>query len=258
MMNYLLNSRVNWSGILFILAVVVVWEVAAQAADSMTFPTASGVIVTFFSDAANILTATLITLRRAAIGFGIALVFMLPAGIILGRVRVLGEIVEPVIEFFRPLPPIAVVPLAMMVLGIGDTAKLVVIVWGASFPILINTIDAVTVQDPMQARLARSLRLTTIERMTLIDLPAALPRIFAGIRLSITVALLLTVVSEIILSTDGLGDYLKSAQSDFDMTKVMTAIIVIAIMSLIVNSMTNWANHRLLGWHFRRSAMAGI
>ncbi|MFV0383164.1 ABC transporter permease [Paracoccus sp. (in: a-proteobacteria)] len=254
----MLHSRFNWPGFLLILAVVAIWEVMAQAADSMTFPSASGVVATLFSDTGQIMAATLITLRRAAIGFGIALALMLPAGIVLGRIRTLGEIVEPVIEFFRPLPPIAVVPLAMMILGIGDTAKLVVIVWGASFPILINTIDAVKVQDPMQARLARSLRLTTIERMTLIDLPAALPRIFAGIRLSITVSLLLTVVSEIILSTDGLGDYLKSAQSDFDMTKVMTAIIVIAIMSLIVNSLTNIANQRLLSWHFRRSAMAGI
>jgi ABC-type nitrate/sulfonate/bicarbonate transport system permease component len=144
-----------------------------------------------------------------------------------------------------------------MLLGIGDAAKLVVVVWGASFPIVINTIDAVKVQDPMQARLARSLRLTTWERMTMIDLPAALPRIFAGIKLGITVALLLTVVSEIIVSTNGLGDYLRIAQSDFSMTRVMTALIVIAIVSVIVNGATNWANRRLLDWHYRRSELAG-
>ena len=149
-------------------------------------------------------------------------------------------------------------PLAIMALGIGDAAKLVVVVWGAAFPIVINTIDAVKVQDPMQARLGRSLRLTRWERMALIDLPAALPRIFAGIKIGITVALLLTVVSEIIVSTNGLGDYLRVAQSDFSMTRVMTAIIVIAILSLIVNSATSWANRRLLDWHYRRSAIANL
>ena len=68
----------------------------------------------------------------------------------------------------------------------------------------------------------------------------------------------LTVVSEIILSSDGLGDYLRLAQSDFSMTRVMTAIIVIAILSLIVNGATNWVNRWLLDWHFRRSAQAGL
>lgn len=256
-MDKFLNSRINYAGILFIVLIIVVWEIWAQIADSFYFPTASGVAKTIVEDWANLWTATVDTLRRAAIGFLIALVTMLPLGIVLGRIRVLGEIVEPVLEFFRPLPPIAVVPLAIMALGIGDAAKLVVVVWGASFPIVINTIDAVKVQDPMQARLARSLRLTTWERMTMIDLPAALPRIFAGIKLGITLALLLTVVSEIIVSTNGLGDYLRVAQSDFSMTRVMTAIIVIAIVSVIVNGATNWAHRRLLDWHFRRSALAG-
>ncbi|GAB4356758.1 MAG: ABC transporter permease [Oricola sp.] len=254
----MLNSRINWPGILFILFVVAAWEISAQIADSFTFPKASGVVMVMSEDWRNILAATGVTLRRAAIGFGIVLVTMLPLGVVLGRVRVLGEVVEPVLEFLRPLPPIAVVPLAMMILGIGDAAKLVVVVFGASFPIVINAIDAVKVQDPMQTRLARSLRLSTLERMALIDLPAALPRIFAGIRLSITVALLLTVVSEIILSTNGLGDYLRLAQSDFDMTRVMTAIIVIAVVSVIVNSTTNWIMRAMLDWHYRRSALAGI
>ncbi|WP_138422622.1 ABC transporter permease [Maritimibacter alexandrii] len=256
-MDRFINGRINWPGIIFILLILVVWEVWAMIADSFYFPRASAVAMTIVEDWSNLWAATLDTLRRAAIGFLIALVTMLPLGIVLGRIRVLGEIVEPVLEFFRPLPPIAVVPLAIMLLGIGDAAKLVVVVWGASFPIVINTIDAVKVQDPMQARLARSLRLTTWERMTMIDLPAALPRIFAGIKLGITVALLLTVVSEIIVSTNGLGDYLRIAQSDFSMTRVMTALIVIAIVSVIVNGATNWANRRLLDWHYRRSALAG-
>lgn len=256
-MDKLLYGRVNVPGIILIVLIVLVWEIWAQIADSFTFPKASGVAIAMIEDWQAILEATLVTLRRAAIGFGIALVTMLPLGIVLGRVRVLGEIVEPVLEFFRPLPPIAIIPLAMMILGIGDAAKLVVIVWGAAFPIVINTIDAVKVQDPMQARLARALRLTTLERMVLIDLPAALPRIFAGIRLGITVALLLTVVSEIILSTDGLGDYLRLAQSNFSMTKVITAIIVIAFVAVIVNGVTNWLDRRFLDWHYRRSALAG-
>lgn len=258
MMDKFLNGRINWPGLLFLLFIIAVWQVWATLADSFFFPTASDVLDSMIEHRGDLAVASWITVKRAMTGFLLALIFMLPLGIILGRIRTLGEIVEPVLEFFRPLPPIAVVPLAMMVLGIGDAAKMVVVVWGASFPIVINTIDAVKVQDPMQARLARSLRLTTWERMTLIDLPAALPRIFAGIRLGITVALLLTVVSELIISTDGLGDYLRVAQSDFSMAKIVSTLIVIALVALIVNGITNWANRRLLDWHFRRSALAGL
>lgn len=258
MINYLSNSRINWPGILFLVLIILLWEISSRIAGSFFFPSAGAVAKVIINDFANIMQATLITLRRALIGFSIAFVIMLPLGIILGRVKILGEIVEPVLEFLRPLPPIAIVPLAMMLLGIGDAAKLVVIVWGASFPILINTIDAVKVQDPMQSRLARSLRLSTFERMTLIDLPAALPRIFAGIRIGITLSLLLAVVSEIILSTDGLGDYLRLAQADFSMPGIIATIVIIAIVSLVVNSLTNWISHRLLDWHFRRAAMANI
>ncbi|TMV88616.1 ABC transporter permease [Thioclava sp. BHET1] len=252
-----MSKRINWPGIVFILVLICLWELAARAADSMNFPTVTGVIGDMVQNHTALIDAISHTLRRTAVGFAIALVTMLPLGILLGRIRVLGELVEPVIEFLRPLPPIAVVPLAMMLLGIGDAAKLVVIVFGAAFPIVINTIDAVKVQDPMQARLGRSLRLTTLERMVLIDLPAALPRIMAGIRLSITVALLLAVVSEMILSTNGIGNYLRDSQSNFDMTGVMTAIVVIAILSVIINGATNWADRRLLDWHHRRSAAAG-
>lgn len=249
------THKFNVPGFVFLAFVIIVWEVSSQYADSYSFPKASDVAMTFYEDWRNLLEATLITLRRAAIGFLIALTIMLPLGIILGRVRMLGDLVEPVIEFLRPLPPIAIVPLAMMLLGIGDAAKLTVVVFGASFPILINAIEAVKVQDPMQARVGRSLRLSTFERMWLIDFPAALPRIFAGIRLAITVSVLLTVVSEIILSSDGLGDYLNEAQSGFDMAMVLTALVTIAIVSLIVNWMTNRVSRKVLDWHFRRSGI---
>lgn len=252
-------KRFNLPGTLFIVALIVVWQIAAIRIDNnFVLPRATAVFKVLVTDYANILEAIWNTLRRAAIGFAIALGIMLPLGIVLGRVRVLGDLVVPVLEFLRPLPPIAIVPLAMMLLGIGDEAKLVVIVFGASFPIVINAVDAVRVQDPMQARVARSLRLTTLERMALVDLPAALPRIVAGVRISIVVSVLLTVVSELIISTNGIGDYLRLAQSDFNMTKVMAAIIVIAVLGLLVNILTNRVVRKLLDWNFRRTSLAGM
>ena len=195
------------------------------------------------------------TLPRAAAGFGLALGTMLPLGIFFGRVRILGDIVEPVVELVRPLPPIAVIPVWMIFLGIGDAPKIAVVAYGASFPILINAIDAVRSLHPMLSHVARSLRLTRAERMWLVDLPAALPRIAAGIRLSITISLLLAVVAEMLLSTDGLGAFLIRSQESFRIDDVLAALLLIVLVALVVNITTEAIQSKLLAWH---SASTGV
>lgn len=246
--------RVNWDAIAFFVAILIAWEIAAALANSYVFPSASAVVQAIWDDGATLGAQALATLRRAFFGFAIALAIALPTGLFIGRFHVLADLVEPLTEFLRPLPPIAVVPLAMMLLGIGDPAKLVVIVYGAAFPILVNTIDAVRVQDPVQTQVARSLRLTAFERMVFIDLPGATPRILSGVRLSISVALLLTVVAEMILSTDGLGDYLRQAQTSFSMARVIAGIITIALISLAISSLANRLTKPFVNWHARYSA----
>lgn len=249
--------RLNWDGIGFFIAVIILWEIAAILADSFVFPRATVVADMLWDDRATLAAQAVATLRRALVGFVIALVIALPVGLFIGRIPLLADLIEPLTEFLRPLPPIAVIPLAMMLLGIGDPAKLVVVVYGAAFPILVNTIDAVRVQDPIQSRVARSLRLTAFERMVLMDLPAATPRILSGVRLAITVALLLAVVSEMLLSTDGLGDYLRQAQSTFSMARVLAGIIIIAILSLAVSAIANRLTRPFVDWHIKRSAGDG-
>jgi NitT/TauT family transport system permease protein len=160
-----------------------------------------------------------------------------------------GDLVEPVVELLRPLPPIAVILVSMIFLGIGDAAKIAVVAYGASFPILINAIDAVRSLHPMLSHVARSLRLTRAERMRLVDLPAALPRIAAGIRLSITVSLLLAIVSEMLLSTNGLGAFLVRSQESFRIDDVLAALLLIVLVALLVNLTTEAVERKLLAWH---------
>lgn len=248
-------NRFNLPGLLFLLAAALVWELAADWVKNINFPSFHAVVLTLVQDRAELLHQTLITLRRAASGFLIALLLAMPMGLMMGRFKLLRDLVEPVVEFLRPLPPIAVVPLAMVFLGLGDAAKLVVVVYGSAFPILINAMDAVRAQDPMQARLARSLKLSWIERVALVDLPAALPRIMAGVRLSISVALLLTVASELIISSDGLGNYLVQAQSGFQVAAVMAALLVISAVAIAVNASVKRLSDRWLSWSQRRSAL---
>lgn len=244
-----MTRHLNLPGLLFLVALAIAWQVAAAIVASPTFPGLFAVVGALLTDRAALLLELGHTLLRAAAGFAIALAIMLPLGILLGRVRALGDLVEPVIELVRPLPPVAVVPVSMIFLGIGDAAKIAVVVYGASFPILINTIDAVRSLDPMLSHVTRSLRLTRLERMRLVDLPAALPRIVSGIRLSIALSLLLAVVAEMLLSTDGLGAFLMRAQESFRIAQVLASLLLIALVALLINLCTHAIERRALAWH---------
>jgi ABC-type nitrate/sulfonate/bicarbonate transport system permease component len=241
--------RLNVPGMLFLVALAGLWQLAAFLERSPIFPSFATVVSALIGHRGVLLDELGHTLLRAAAGFGLALGTMLPLGILLGRVRALGDIVEPVVELVRPLPPIAVVPVWMIFLGIGDAAKIAVVAYGASFPILINAIDAVRSLHPMLSHLARSLRLTRAERMRLIDLPAALPRIVAGIRLSVALSLLLAVVAEMLLSTNGLGAFLVRSQESFRIDDVLASLLLIVLVTLLVNLTAEAIERKLLAWH---------
>ncbi|HVC54630.1 MAG TPA: ABC transporter permease [Stellaceae bacterium] len=247
--------HLNPPGLLFLAALAGLWQAATFLDPSPTFPGFAAVVGALVVDRGELFGELGYTLLRAGAGFALALATMLPLGILLGRVRALGDVVEPVIELVRPLPPIAIIPVSMIFLGIGDAAKIAVVAYGASFPILINAIDAVRSLDPMLSHVARSLRLTGAERMRLVDLPAALPRIVAGIRLSIAVSLLLAVVAEMLLSTDGLGAFLVRAQESFRIDDVLAALLLIVLVALLVNLATHLLERQVLAWHHARGVV---
>lgn len=246
-------ARVNVPGMLFLLALSVAWEVSARIYGSPNFPAISQVFAALITNSSVIAAETLQTLKRAGAGFIIALVTMLPLGILLGRVRVLGQIVEPVIELIRPLPPIAIVPVALLFLGTGDEARIAVVAYGCAFPILINSIDAVRGAHPMLTRVGRALRLSRLEQMWFIDLPAALPQIMAGVRISVAFAILLAVVAEMLLSSNGLGTFIVRSQERFQIANGLAGIIVIAMLALIINVLLRQVDERLLAWHIART-----
>ncbi len=248
------SSSFNWPGTLLILGLLCAWELSARSVNSPSFPGFLAVLGTLIQDAAILSHEIAITLSRAGAGFGLALVTMVPFGIFLGRTPKVAPFVEPVIDLFRPLPPLAVVPLAMLFLGTGSMAKVSVIFYSASFPLLINTIDATRSTHPVLINVGRTLGLTRSEIMRQIDLPAALPRIMAGVRTSVALALLISVSSEMLLSTDGLGNYLMRSQEQFRIAAGLACILVVAIVSLGVNLAVRRIERSLLAWHYGRMA----
>jgi NitT/TauT family transport system permease protein len=237
--------------LLSIVLVLGLWQLVSSSYDTVLFPgpwqTAVAIVQNFSSIAMELGN----TLRRAFTAFGLSVLVMVPFGIACGRLRALGLIVDPILEFLVTIPPPAVIPIVMLLAGIGDVAKIAVIAYAMLPNILINTIETVRQAPPMLERVGRSLRFSKVEQMALIDLPAAMPGIVTGLRLGVTASLLVTITSEMLLSTNGIGAFVQRSQESFYVASGLAGIVAIAIMGLIVNLGLRVVEERLLFWHYR-------
>ncbi len=245
----------NWPGVIFMAALLLAWELAARAMNTPSFPSLVTVLQLLAGDGRILAAQMTITLGRAAAGFALALAAMLPLGVFIGRTHRLGRYIEPAIDLLRPLPPLAIVPVAMLFAGTGSAAKISVIFYSAAFPILLNAIDATRATHPLLLDVGRSIGLSRAAIMRRIDLPAALPQIMSGVRLGVAAALLVSVSAEMLLSTDGMGNYLMRAQEEFQIARGLAGILTIALVSLAVNAIVSRIEQRLLAWHHARHAV---
>lgn len=236
--------------IIFAALLLLLWEVTARLSGNHFLPSFLDTLAALRNNFGLIISQMGMTLLRAAIGLGIAAATMIPFGILIGRVRLLGEIFEPVVNMLRPLPPPAVAPIAMLFAGTGDAGKIAMIVFACAFPILLNTIDGVRASHPMLTNVARSLRLKRWETMWFVDLPSTLPIIMTGIRLAVSAALLVSVVSEMLLTTDGIGVYLLRSQELFRISDGLAGVLVVATVGWLVNLIVMRLDRRLLRWHY--------
>lgn len=242
---------VNWWGVLSFGLVLAGWQAAAWHFDTVLFPGPWQTAVAVADNFGTIASQMGDTLRRAFTAFGLSVLVMVPFGIACGRLRPLGLIVDPILEFLSAIPPPAVIPVVMLLAGIGDTAKIAVVVYAMIPNALINTLETVRQGPPMLTRVGRSLRLNRMELMALLDLPAAMPGIVTGLRLAVTTSFLVTITAEMLLSTNGIGAYLQRSQQSFHIGAGLAGIIAISITGLIVNFGLRQIEERLLFWHYR-------
>lgn len=243
-----------WPALTLLGVLLLVWELGARSLASPNVPAFSAVMESLASHAGVIGPAVWQTLQRALIGLGLAIVTMVPLGILIGRIGWLGDLLEPIIDLLRPLPPPALIPLVMLFAGIGDAAKIIVIVWTASFPILLHAIDGIRGTHPLLHTLSRSLRLRRDEAFWGVDLPATLPVIMTGIRLATAYAFLVSVTAEMLLSTNGIGVYLLRSQETFRIADGLAGICVIAAVGWSINVAFLMLDRRLLHWHHATTA----
>ncbi|MFD8302205.1 ABC transporter permease [Streptomyces sp. NPDC059690] len=245
--------------LLVLLLTLAVWQSAARARGSVYFPPPSRIARRahglWFSGPARHLFVTdaavgnvLPSLGRMAAGFGIAAACGIGLGVAVGRSRWAYALCNPVLQFARAVPPPALVPVFVVVLDFGTPMQITAIAFSAVWPVLINTAEGVRNTDPLRLDVAAVLRLDPVERLRFLLLPSALPRIFAGLRLSLSLSLILMVFSELLPGTaDGIGFTLTDAQSRSDLLTVWAALLLLGVLGHVLNTVLLAVERRLLG-----------
>jgi len=190
----------------------------------------------------------LISLARSATGLLLALSFALPLGFILGWFKTFERYVDPLIQLFRQTSAFALFPLFILILGIGEVSKVAIIFYGAQWPILLNTISGVKNVDPLLVKSARSMGLGRFALFRKVVLPAALPTIFTGLRLAATMSILIIVSAEMMGASSGLGYVLTNSQYNFDILRMYSAIVTLALIGLATNHILVTLERRLTSW----------
>jgi ABC-type nitrate/sulfonate/bicarbonate transport system permease component len=196
------------------------------------------------------------SLVRMGIGFTVAVTGGVAVGLPLGRMPRLRRAATPIIEFLRAIPPPALLPFAIVVVGVGDGMKSFVIAAVCVWPVLLNTIDGTAGLDPILEDTMRVYHIRRRDRLVRVLLPAAAPQIFAGVRLAVSLALIMMVISEMVASSDGIGFFILQSQRTFAIPEMWSGILVLGILGYALNGAVVLVERRLLRWHRGRHASA--
>jgi ABC-type nitrate/sulfonate/bicarbonate transport system permease component len=232
-------------------AAVGVWEAVARSEGSFLVPTASAVAERAWHvwPTAEFLSNVEASLRRLAAGYAIGASVGVAVGVSMGSSRRVRRALEPLVELLRATPAIALVPALIVILGAGDRMRITIIAFGVVFPVLVNSMDGVRAISPELHETASLLRMGRAERTLRVDLPAALPSIFAGLRIAVSIGLVMVVVSELVGGGDGLGHYLLVEQSEYDIPEIYAGILFLGLLGLVVNGVFVLVERRTLSWH---------
>jgi ABC-type nitrate/sulfonate/bicarbonate transport system permease component len=243
------------------------WELVTNSAANPDYPPPSAIVAAmyhqwFAGPAAHVwltsdATGNLLpSLGRVLAGLAVAGLAGVLLGLAIGRLPLLADLAEPLVHFGRAIPPPTLVPAFLFVFKIGSPMEIGVIAFGVLWPVLLNTLDGARHVNPGQLETARAFRLGPWQRLTRVIVPAASPKIFAGLRVGLSISLILMVISEFEGSTDGIGRELLVAQGEFDIATMWSVIVLLGLLGVVLNALLAAAERRAIAWQ-REPAQTG-
>lgn len=243
---------INIKGTLAFVAFFVVWEgvVYFGKVEPLFLPAPSAIAIELWG---LILTGEIFvhlkaSIFRASAGFTLAALMGIGHGILIAWSRGVEEVTNPLVELFRPIPGVALIPVAILWFGIGDMSKIVIIAFSCYFPIVLNTVSGVRQVDVNLLKVAKLFGASRSQTLTKVVLPSALPSIMTGLRISAGTALILLVVTEMIGAKAGIGALITHAEYTFRTERMFAGIFTIGVVGYVVNELMVRLERRLTPW----------
>src|SRR6516225_2222723 len=232
------------------LGLLFAWQVFSLALRNDSFPTALDAIraIPAILGDKEALINILASLRRMAIGFGVAVLVSIPLGLLMGRSRSVASFCNPLLMVIYPVPKAALMPIIMLWLGVGDLSKTLVIFLGVSLPVIYHSFEGAKAVEEKMLWSGAAMGLSAVERLTRIVLPAALPEILTGCRTGLVLALITMVTSEMIARQSGAGNILFNALDMGQYDTVFAMIIVIGALGIVLDAAFERLRRGLVRW----------
>jgi NitT/TauT family transport system permease protein len=236
--------------VLACIGLLALWQVAALALKNDSFPTAIEAIraiPTILGDKEALINI-IASLRRMAIGFGVAVLVSIPLGLMMGRSRAVAAFFNPLLMVIYPVPKAALMPIIMLWLGVGDITKTLVIFLGVSLPVIYHSFEGAKAVEEKMLWSGAAMGLSVAQRMIRIVLPAALPEILTGCRTGLVLALITMITSEMIARQSGAGNILFNALDMGQYDTVFAMIIIVGAMGIGLDAIFERVRAWLVRW----------
>lgn len=246
------SSAAVWlPGAAFVLAVTAVVEIAARAGLlSAYFPPPSATIAALWRGLldGDISSQVGMTLLSFAEGLILATVLAVSIGVLMGAIPIVYDALKTIVELLRPIPSVAMIPLAILFLGLGTPMRVAVVTYASFWPLLISTLYGVRAVDPVALDTARNFGVPPFEALYRVILPAALVNIATGLRVSASIALVVTVTTELVAGNSGLGFYVAQMEQASRLPSMYAGILLTGILGYLVNVVFFTVERRVVFW----------
>jgi len=249
---YWIRLKEGFLSIFILLSLICVWEIIARAGIFVYLMPPFSLIVLRLIEmlVTGVLTRhILISLARSFIGFTVAAALGVSLGIVMGWSKRVYRVVDPIIELMRPLPAIALIPLAILFLGIGEAPKFFIISFACFWPILTNTVYGVRGVDDYLIKSAKSMNAKQGDLLVKVAVPAASPYIFGGLRISLAVSFIMLIGSEMVAAQNGLGFLILLYEETFRIKEMYAVLILLVLLAYLTSRILLKIEDHFIAWH---------